>query len=108
MLEGALEQPIDRTDQGSSKWIWIGGAAIATFLIASVLPTGILRAAGLSCLNVFQAFGTPGYSCFAPFNGTLELGGGGLTMSLNLTAKIVLSLIAAGITAWVIRRRGHA
>lgn len=89
-------------------WLWIGGVAIATFLIASVLPTSILRLAGLSCLNVFQAFGFAGYSCFAPFNGTLELAGGGLNMSLNMTAKIVLSLIAAGITAWVMRRRGRA
>lgn len=89
----------------TSNLIWIGGAAVATFLIASVLPTSILRLAGLSCLNVFQAFGAPGYSCFAPFNGALELGGGGLTMSLNMTAKIVLSLIAAGITAWVTRRK---
>lgn len=92
----------------TSKWVWIGGAAIATFLIASVLPTSILRFAGISCLNVFQAFGFPGYSCFAPFNGTLELEGGGLTMSLNMTAKIVLSLIAAGVVAWITRRPGRA
>lgn len=92
-------------NEWTSNWVWIGGAAIATFLIASVLPTGILRFAGLTCLNVFQAFGFPGYSCFVPFNGTLELGGGGLTMSLNLTAKIVLSLIAAGVTAWMMRRK---
>lgn len=91
----------------SLNWIWIGGAAIAMFLIASVLPTSILRFAGLSCLNVFQAFGFAGYSCFAPFNGTLELAGGGLDMSLNTTAKIVLALIAAGITAWVMRRRSE-
>lgn len=95
-------------DGQTSKWLWIGGAAIATFLIASVLPTSILRFAGLSCLNVFQAFGFAGYSCFAPFNGTLELQGGGLTMSLNLTAKVVPSLIAAGVAAWITRRPGRA
>lgn len=103
-----MEQPIERKDQGPSNWLWIGGAAIATFLIASVLPTSILRFAGLSCLNVFQAFGFAGYSCFVPFNGTLELQGGGLTMSLNLPAKIVVSLVAACITAWVMRRARQA
>lgn len=95
---------VSEKGQGSN-WVWIGGAAIATFLITSVLPTSILRLAGLSCLNVFQAFGFPGYSCFAPFSGTLELGSGGLDMSLNLTAKIVLSVIAAWITALAMRRK---
>jgi len=100
-----MVQRIEQEAKRSSNWVWIVGAAIAAFLVASVLPTSILRLAGLSCLNVFQAFGFPGYSCLAPFDGTLELQGGGLTMSLNTTAKIVLSLLAAGVTAWVMRRK---
>lgn len=96
---------VTEKESSVANWVWIGGAAVAAFLIASALPTSILRFAGLSCLNVFQAFGFPGYSCLSPFSGTLELQGGGLTMSLNTTAKIVLSLIAAAVTAWVMRRK---
>lgn len=94
-----------QSEAPQDQWLWIGGAAIATFLIASVVPTAILRAGGLACLDLFQAFGAPGYSCFAPFNGTLELAGGGLTMSLNFTAKIILALVAAGVTTLVLRRK---
>lgn len=88
-------------------WIWIGGAAIATFLIASVLPTAILRSGVLLCLDV----GVPADACMAPLQGTADLSGSritGLTMSVTTTAKIVLSLIAAGVTAWVMRRPSRA
>lgn len=47
----------------------------------------------------------------APVHGTAELSGSqvtGLTMSMTTTAKVVLSLIAAGITALVLRRQGQA
>jgi len=102
-----LEQPIDRKDQGSSKWLWIGGAAIAAFLVTSVLPTAILRNGVLLCLEI----GMPVDVCMAPVTGTAELSGSqvtGLTMSMTTTAKIVLSLVAAGITALVLRRQGRA
>lgn len=93
--------------QAASSWLWIGGAAIATFLTASVLPTSILRSGVLLCLEI----GMPVDVCMAPVNGTAELSGSqvtGLTMSITTTAKIVLSLIGAGITALMMRRRGQA
>jgi hypothetical protein len=95
------------SDAKTSKWRWIGGAAIATFLIASVLPTAILQNGTLLCLDV----GAPADVCMAPVHGTAELSGSqvtGLTMSMTTTAKVVLSLIAAGITALVLRRQGQA
>ncbi len=91
----------------TSKWIWIGGAATATFLVTTVLPTAILQTGVLLCLDV----GVPADVCMAPVHGTAELSGSqvtGLTMSMTTTAKIVLSLIAAGITALVMRRQGQA
>jgi hypothetical protein len=95
---------VERPNEGqASNWIWIGGAAIATFLIASVLPTAILQTGALLCLDV----GLPSDACMAPFHGTVELTGSqvtGLTMSMTATAKIVLSLVVAGITALVMRR----
>ena len=94
-------------DQRSSNWVWIGGAAISTFLIASVLPTAILQSGVILCLDV----GIPADICMAPVHGTAELTESqvtGLTMSMTTTAKIVLSLIAAGVTAWVMRRPGRA
>lgn len=94
-------------DQQSSNWLWIGGAAIATFLITSVLPTAILQSSVLLCLDV----GIPADVCMTPVHGTAELTGSqvtGLTMSMTTTAKIVLSLIASGVTAWVMRRPGRA
>ena len=100
-----MEQPIGQRDQASSNWVWIGGAAIATFLIASVLPTSIVSLFGQSCLGVFQAFGDPGYACLIPFKVELDTGDGWVTLSVSLMTKIVLSLIAAGITAMVLRRK---
>jgi len=92
--------------QGSN-WLWIGGAAIAAFLITSVLPTAILQGGVMLCLDL----GVPADICMAPVTGTAELSGSqvtGLTMSMTTTAKIVLSLIAAGITALMMRPRGRA
>ncbi len=87
-----------------TNWVWIGGAAVATFLIASVLPTAILQPAVMLCLDV----GVPADICVAPIHGTAELTGSrvtGLTMSMTTTAKIVLSLIVAGVTALVMGRK---
>ena len=92
----------------TSNWAWIGGAAIATFLIASVLPTSIVSVFGRSCLSVFQAFGDPGYVCLIPFKIELDTGDGWVTLSFSLVTKIVLSLIAAWVTGLVMRRRGQA
>jgi len=89
----------------ASNWIWIGGAAIATFLIASVMPTRIVSLFGQSCLGVFQAFGDPGYACLIPFKVELDTGEGWVTLSFSLITKIVLALIAAGITAMALRRK---
>lgn len=89
----------------TSNWVWIGGAAIATFLIASVLPTSIVSVFGQSCLGVFQAFGDPGYACLIPFKVELDTGDDWVTLSFSLVTKIVLSVIAAGITALVLRRK---
>lgn len=100
-----VEQSHPSEDKSGPNWLWIGGAAIATFLIASVLPTSILRGAGLLCIDAFQAVGAVGYSCLAPFDGSLEIGGGGLTLSLTTTAKVVLSLIAACVTSYVLHSR---
>lgn len=91
--------------EGSAKhqWPWIIGAAVATFLIASVLPTAVLRQGVLLCLDV----GIPPTACMAPVHGTADLTGSyitGLTMELTMAAKIVLALIAAGITAFALRR----
>lgn len=94
-------------DQRSTNRLWIGGAAIATFLITSVLPTAILQSGVMLCLDA----GVPADICMAPVRGTAELTGSqvtGLTMSMTTTAKIVLSVIAAGVTAWVMRRPGQA
>lgn len=95
-------------NEQASNWVWICGAAIATFLIASVLPTSIVSVFGRSCLSVFQAFGDPGYACLIPFKIELDTGDGWVTLSFSLVTKIVLSLVAAGITAWVMRHRGQA
>lgn len=86
-----------------SKWLWIGGAAVGTFLIASVLPTSIIRDAVLLCLDA----NAPADVCMAPVHGTADLTGSqvtGLNMEMTTTAKIVLALIAAGITAFALRR----
>lgn len=94
-------------NERSSNWIWIGGAAISTFLITSVLPTAILQSSVMLCLDV----GVPAGICIAPVHGTAELTGSqvtGPTMSMTTTAKTILSLIAAGVTAWVMRRPGQA
>lgn len=91
-------------DQQSSNWLWIAGAGVSAFLIASVLPTAVLQSGVLLCLDV----GVPADACMAPVQGTADLTGSqvtGLTMSMTMTAKIVLALIAAGITAWAMRRR---
>ncbi len=99
-----MERTGTTQDERQSNWIWIGGAAIATFLIASLLPTAILRSGVLLCLEV----GIPADACMAPVHGTAELSGSqvtGLTMSMTTSGKIVLSLIAAGVTALVVRRK---
>lgn len=91
-------------DEKTSNWVWIGGAAVATFLIASVLPTAILQPGVMLCLDVR----VPADVCMAPVHGTAELTGSritGLTMSMTTTAKIVLSLIVAGVTALVMGRK---
>ena len=92
----------------TSNWIWMSGAAISTFLIASVLPTSIVSVFGRSCVGVRQAFGDPGYACLVPFKVELDTGDGWLTLSFSLITKIVLSLIAAWITALVMWRRDQA
>lgn len=104
---GMMAQSGAPQDQRSANWLWIGGAAIATFLTTSVLPTAILQSSVLLCLDV----SIPADICMAPVHGTAELTGSqvtGLTMSMTTTAKIVLSLIAAGVAAWVMRRPGQA
>jgi len=91
-------------DQQASRWLWIAGSAVSAFLITSVLPTAVLQTGVLLCLDV----GVPADACMAPVHGTAELTGSqvtGLTMSMTTTAKIVLALITAAITAWVIRHR---
>jgi hypothetical protein len=83
-------------DGKASKWVWIASAAITTFLIASVLPTPILRSTVLLCLDV----GFPSDVCIAPFQGTADLSGSqitGLSLSMTTTTKVVLALIAAAL-----------